>query len=100
MMVTHTGGVNHLLTKSMLNLNFKILGEILVCHMGGQSSFDHVHVESEVKNFRYDDGHSYLGGQSSLTMCMLNLNLKILGEMMVTHTWSGQSSFDHVHVES
>ena len=24
----------------------KILGEILVCYLGGQSSFDHVHVES------------------------------------------------------
>ena len=34
------------------------------------------------------------GGQSSLTMCRLNLNLRILGEIMVRHTGGGgQSSF-------
>ena len=33
-------------------------------------------------------------GQSSLTMCRLNLNLKILGEILVSHTGGGgQSSF-------
>ena len=33
-MVCYTAwGVNHLLTKCMLNLNCKILGEILVCHI-------------------------------------------------------------------
>ena len=41
---------------------------------GGQSSFDHAHVESLKK---------------------------ILGEILVRHTgWGGQSSFDHAHVES
>ena len=39
------------LTMCRLNLNYKILGELLVCHTGEQ-------------------------GQSSLTMCRLNLNLK------------------------
>ena len=34
-LVCHTRGINHLLTMCMLNLNFKILGEILVCHTGG-----------------------------------------------------------------
>ena len=48
-----------------LNLNFKILGDILVVH---------------------------LGGQSSLTMCRLNLNFKILGEILVSHTCS---TIDH-----
>ena len=57
----------------MLNLK-KILGEILVCHTcGGQSSFDHGHVESLKQ---------------------------IPDEILVCHTWGGQSSFDHGHVES
>ena len=37
-----------------------------------------------------DDGHSlrgWVGDESSFTRCMLNLNFKILGVMMVTHTW-------------
>ena len=41
--------------------------------LGGQSSFDHGHVESLKK---------------------------ILGESLGCHTWGGQSSFDHGHVES
>ena len=53
---------NHLLTMYMLNLNFKILGEILVCHTGG-------------------GGVNHL-----LTMSMLNLNFKTLGEILVCHT--------------
>ena len=53
-------------TKCRLNLNFKILGQILVSHT--------------------------LGGQSSLTMCRLNLNLKIIGEILVSHTRGGQLS--------
>ena len=32
--------------------------------MGGQSSFDHAHVES-LKKSKSDPGQSYLGGQSS-----------------------------------
>ena len=65
-------GVNHLLAMCRLNLNFKILGEILVGHMGGQSSF---------------------------AMCWLNLNFKILGEIVVCHM-GGQSSFGHVQAKS
>ena len=61
--------------------------------MGSQSSFDHVHVG--------DPGLSYHRGVNHLlTMCMLNLNCKILGEILVCHTGWSQSSFDHVHVES
>ena len=56
-----------------LNLNLRILGEILVSH-------------TQV-------------GQSSLTMCRLNLNLKILGELLVSHT-GGSIIFDHVQAES
>ena len=52
----------------------KNLSEILVCHIwGGQSSFDHVHVESLKK---------------------------ILGGILVCHTKGGQSSFDQVQAES
>ena len=89
----------------MLNLNFKILGEILVCHTA----------QNVVNNF--------------LTMCMLNPNCKNVGEILVSHTAWGvnhllsrcmlnfncknvgeildqsyyrenQSSFAQVHVES
>ena len=68
--------VNHLLTMCMLNLNFKILGEILVCH-------------------------TTWGVNHLLTMCMLSINFKILGEILVCHTAQGSpSSFHHVHVES
>ena len=41
-------GVNLLLAMCRLNLNFKILSEILVGHMGGQSSFGHVQAKSEL----------------------------------------------------
>ena len=57
------------MTMCRLNLNFKILGEILVRHN--------------------------LGDQLSLTMCRLNLNFKILGEILVCHIW-GSIIFDHV----
>ena len=40
-----------------------------------------------------------LGGQSSLTMCRLNLNLKILGEILVSDT-GGSIIFDHVQTKS
>ena len=46
----------------MLNLNFKTLGEILVCDTWG-------------------------GSIIFLTMCMLIPNFKILGEILVCHTW-------------
>ena len=74
-LVSHIGGVNHLLTMCMLNLNFKILGEIL-------------------------GSHTAWGVNHLLTMCMLNLNFKILGEILISHITGSQSSFDHVHVES
>ena len=45
--------------------------------MGGQSSFDHVHVQSTYWIFK-----------------------KILGKILVYHTEGGQSPFDHVHVQS
>ena len=51
--------LNHLLIMCMLNINFKILGEILVSHTGWVNHL--------------------------LTMCMLNLNCKILGEILVFH---------------
>ena len=57
-----------------LNLNFKILGEILVCHTWG--------------------------GQSSVTMCRLNLNFKILSEILVCHTMGVSIIFDHVQTKS
>ena len=50
-LVCHTAwGVNHLFTMCMLNLNFKILGEILVCHTAW-------------------------GVNHLLTMCMMNINM-------------------------
>ena len=39
------------------------------------------------------------GGQSFLTMCRLNLNFKILGEILVSHT-GGSNIFHHVQIES
>ena len=39
-------------------------------------------------------------GQSSLTMCRLNLNLKILGEILVMSYWGGSIISDHVQAES
>ena len=40
---------------------------------GGQSSFDHVHVES-LKKILGEILVCHMGGQSSFTMCRLNLN--------------------------
>ena len=94
-------GVNHLLTMHMLNLYKKILGEILVCHTGG---VNHLLIICTCwifkKNSKWDPGLSYWGVNHLLTMHMLNLYKKILGEILVCHTWGGQSSFDHAHVES
>ena len=70
-----TWGLNHLLIMCMLNLKCKNLGEILVCYTAW-------------------------GVNHLLTMCMLNLNCKMLGEILVQSHWVGQSPFDHVHVES
>ena len=71
------------LTMCRLNLNFKILGEILVYHGGGGHTLTMLGAR---------------GGQSSLTMCRLNMNFKILGEILVSHTVGGRGSiiFDHV----
>ena len=44
-------------------------------------------------------GQSYLGGQSFLTMCRLNLNFQILVEILVSHTWS-LIIFYHVQAKS
>ena len=62
-----------------LNLNFKILGEIMVCHTG-----------------ILDWG---VEGNLLLAMCRLNLNFKILLEILVHHM-GGQSSFGHVQAKS
>ena len=40
------------------------------------------------------------GGQSSLTMCRLYLNFKILDEILVCHTWGVSIIFDHVQAKS
>ena len=42
---------------------------------------------------------SHVWGQSSLTMCRLNLNFKILGEILASHT-SGSVIIHHVQAES
>ena len=42
-----------------------------------------------------------MGGQSSFTICRLNLNFKILGELLVCDSWGGGSIiFDHVQAKS
>ena len=77
-----------------LNLNFKILGEILVCHTmggGGQSSLTMCRINLNFKIL----GEIIPGAvQSSLTMCRLNLNFRILDEILLCHTMGerGQSS--------
>ena len=78
-------------TKWRLNLNLKILGKILVSHVGWSIIFNQVQAKSELYNFRWDTVWS-CGGQSSFTKCRLNLNFKILDEILVSHT-GGQSSF-------
>ena len=88
-------------TMCRLNLNLKLLGEILVWSVipVGSIIFHHVQTKSKLKTFRWDPGlvcHT-LGGQSSLTMCRLNLNLKLLGEILV---WEGQSSLTMHRVKS
>ena len=47
------------LTMCMLNLNFKILCEILVCYTGQSIIFDHVQAKSELSNSNWDPGQSY-----------------------------------------
>ena len=79
-------GVNHLLTMHMLNLYKKILGEILVCHTGGSIIFWPCTCWIFKKNSRWDPGLSYWGVNHLLTMHMLNLYKKILGEILVCHT--------------
>ena len=82
--LSHLGGQSSF-TMCRLNLNFKILGEILVSHTYGVN-----HLSPcagwilTLKNFNWDTGLSYLGGQSSFTMPRLNLKFKILGEILVT----------------
>ena len=73
-MVWSYGRFNLLLAMCRLNLNFKILLEILVHHMG------------EVNHL--------------LAMYRLNLNFKILGEILWSVIWGGQSSFGHVQAKS
>ena len=89
-LVCHTLGSQSSLTMHRLKLNLKILGEILVWSVipGGSIIFHHVQTKSELNTFRVRSwsGLSYPGGQSSLTMCRLNLNLKILGARSVS-TW-------------
>ena len=61
------------MTMCRLNLNFKILSEILVGHTWGVNCF--------------------------LTMYRLNFNFKILVEILVSHTWE-VNHFDHVQAKS
>ena len=75
----YLGGVQSSFTMSRLNLNVKILCEILVYSTwGGSIIFHYVQAESEhKKHFRWYSGLEYQGGvQSSFTMCKLNLKLK------------------------
>ena len=41
-----------------------------------------------------------MGGQSSVTMYRLNLNFKILGEILVCHTMGVSIISDHVQAKS
>ena len=96
------GGINHLLTMYMLNLNFKILGEILVCHtaQGGQSSLTMCRLNLNFKILvEILVCYTWWEGQSSLAMSRLNLNFQILGEILVCHT-GGSIIFDHVQAKS
>ena len=62
-LICHTQGIQSSMTMCRLNLNFKILCKILICHTQGV--------------------------QSSLTMFRLNLNIKILDEILVFHACGG-----------
>ena len=55
--------------------------------MGGQSSFDHAHVES-LKKFKVRSWSVIpRGGQSSFDYAHIESLKKILGDMLVCHTW-------------
>ena len=67
---------------------------------GGSIIFDYVQTKSKLQNFWGDHGAvSGVGGQSSFTMCTLNLNSKIYGKIMGSQ-WGDQSFFDHVQTKS
>ena len=74
-------------------LNFEILGKILVCHsQGPQSSLTMCRLDLNFKILWLDHHLSYLWGhQSSMTMFRLNLNFEILDRILVCHI-GGQSS--------
>ena len=65
---------------------------------GGSIIFHHVQAKSELKNFRQDPAQSD-GGQSSFTMSRLNLNWKILGEILVSQTGGSLSTDQHTHTD-
>ena len=81
-----------------VNLNFIILGEILVSHTGGQSSFTMCRLNLNFKILGEILGSHTLGVQSSLTMWKLYINFKILGEILVSP--GGSIIFDHVQAKS
>ena len=79
---------------SRLNLNLKMLGEILVNNMGDQSSFTMSRLNLNLKILG-EILVNNMGNQSSFTMSRLNLNLKILGEILVRSI-----IFHHVQAKS
>ena len=75
------------LTMIRLNLNFEISGENLGRWGVGVNHLwpAHVHTKSKLQNFIWDPWQTMgEGGQSSLTLtiCTLNLNFKISGEIL------------------
>ena len=75
------------------------LGKILSVIPGGQSSFTICRLNLHfIILGEILVGHTG-GGQSSLTMCRPNLNLKILGKILVSHT-GGSIIFHHVQAKS
>ena len=127
-LICHTQGVQSSLTMCRLNLNFEILCKILICHTQGvQSSLTmfrlylNIKILDEILVFHTCGGINHLwpcavyiwtlkfyvrsssfilGVQSSLTMCRLYLNFKILGEMLICHTCGASIIFDHVQAKS
>ena len=55
------GGGQPSFTLPRLNLNLKMLGEILVSNTGGSINLHHVQAKFELKNFRLYFGQQYWG---------------------------------------
>ena len=80
-------------TMSRLNLNLKILGEILVSNPGGrgQSSFTMSRVNLNLKILGGDSGQQY-GWSIIFHHVQAKSELKILGEILVSNTWGAVPS--------